>query len=81
MPQVPSSHSYCIRQQAKLLPKYFSKSLTDLATVPKVSVAELLKPHDLIPLQDSGSFGEQITVVFESKNGTQKLVLDEICGR
>lgn len=80
MPQVPSSHSFHIRKQVKLFPNFFSKSLTDLTKSAAISVAELLRPHDVAPPHDTGSFGE-VTVVFETKNGTSKLVLTDVCGR
>lgn len=79
MPQVPSSHSFHIRKQVKLFPN-FSKSLTNLTKAAAITVAELLKPHDIAPPHDLGSFGD-VTVVFETKKGTSKLVLSEVCGR
>ena len=80
MPQVPCSHSFRIRQQVSLKSKLFSQSLTDLTKAAAITTAELLKPHDIAPPHDSGTFGD-VTVVFQTKNGTSKLVLNEVCGR
>lgn len=83
MPQAPSSNSFHLRKQARLFPKCLSKSLTDLTKghFPRVTVAELLKPHDIIPQQNKGIFRDIVTLVFETKDGVSKLELDELCGR